>query len=118
MLRLLTTIAVSSVLAFASEILSENALSAFFKNSFSNEKNYNFESIKLHAIKDIKHPINWRAYFVTLKFRTADRDIEIKEIVFSDGNMISKDFAALKDAKSLKNELFENWNENIKKGDE
>jgi hypothetical protein len=100
---------------FASEILNENELAAFFKNSLSNEKSYGFESIKLHATKEMKYPVGWRAYFITLKFKVADKEIELKEIVFSDSKIISRDFIVLKNAKSFKNELFDKWNENIQK---
>jgi hypothetical protein len=102
---------------FASDVLSEGELLAFLKNSLSNEKNYGLKDVKLHTTKEIEYPIGWRAYFVTLKFRAAEREIELKDIIFSDNKMISRDFITLKEAKSLKNELLDKWNENIQEDD-
>ncbi|MDR3346910.1 MAG: hypothetical protein LBS73_07020, partial [Campylobacteraceae bacterium] len=107
----------SGSLLFASEILSENEIFTFFKSSLSNDKSYTLDKVTLHSVREIEYPSGWAAYFITLDMKARARDINIKEVIFSDGVAIVKDFTMIKGVKSLKNELLKDWDDNIKKGD-
>ena len=114
MLKLLTTIALSSSLSFSAELLTESYILEFLKKSLSSNKAYELQNVTLHSVKMIDFPSDWFAYFITLHVSVGNKTAALKDVIFYRDSVLTRDFTTIEDGKSLKSELLKNWDENIK----
>ncbi|MFV0481944.1 MAG: hypothetical protein ACK5LP_08165 [Campylobacteraceae bacterium] len=100
---------VSSTFLFAQ--IPEKNIENFFMQVL---KEKNIIDVKVHKNLDLEYPKDFKAYFITLKYSVQNREVELKDVVFSDGKSISKDFTMIDDKTSLKENLLKNWNQYTK----
>lgn len=104
MLRLLSIILINSTIASASSQTIEQKLINFIDRAINTGKGYKFK--KAQVIHEEVVPINkkWKAYFlkIDLKIPSQNKDISVKDVIFSDGKLVSKDFIDLNNGRSIK----------------
>ncbi len=105
MLRLLSIILISSVFANAAATVAiEQKLINFINKAISTGRGYKFE--KAEVIHEEVIPTNkkWKAYFlkIDLQIPSKKKNISVKDIIFSDGTLISKDFIDINTGRSIK----------------
>lgn len=92
---------------FSSALLASNAddkIVDFFKNHIAS-KNLKIKSVKLKSSKDLKQIPNWRVYFLDIEANLKNKDINITEVVFSNGEYFTRDLISLNDGEDLRNEV-------------
>jgi hypothetical protein len=96
MLKLLTTISVLTV-SLNVNILAktiEEKLLKFEKNRISRNRQLKLKDIKLFFKKDLKN--GWTGYVFNVNVNIKGKDVDAKDIIFSNGEMISPDLINLK----------------------
>jgi len=105
MLRLLSIILISSVFANAATATTEQKLINFINKAISTGRGYKFK--KAEVIHEEVVPTNkdWKAYFlkIDLQIPSKKKNISVKDIIFSNGTLISKDFININTGRSIKN---------------
>lgn len=110
MLRLLMIALLANSFIYAQT--TQQQIEDFFNNTLDKK------SVKeVHVIdtKPLDYPVGWSAYFINVEYSVKDKDIVLIDVVFSDNISISRDFTNIKTKKSTKQELLEEFNNNIKK---
>jgi len=103
MLKLSTTLLLSSSLVFASTL--DDKVLSFLTKSISTAKSYKLKNVTILEKQDIKTIPGWKVYFVEfdLDLVGKNKEITITDKIFTNGNIISKDFVDIDTRKSLKN---------------
>lgn len=108
MLRLLTIILLSSTILFAQNT---NAIEAklvnFIDKAINTGKNYKFIKAEILHSEDVPSMQGWKAYFLKmdLEIMSQKRNISVKDIIFSNGQFISKDFINMNTSRSIKGDF-------------
>jgi len=109
MLKLSTILLLSSSLVFASTV-DEKVLS-FLTKSISTAKSYNLKDVTILEKQDIESIPGWKVYFVKydLDLVGKNKEITITDKIFTNGNIISKDFVDINTRRSLKGTFVRNF---------
>jgi thiol-disulfide isomerase/thioredoxin len=104
MLRLLSIILISSIFANASTS-TEEKLIKFINKAISTGRGYKFKKAEVIHTEVVPMDKNWKAYFlkIDLTIPSKKRNISVKDIIFSNGKLISKDFIDINTGGSIKN---------------
>lgn len=90
-----------SILLSASLFANDDAVLEFEKNRISQNPNVKINGIKIDTKKEL--PLaGWNGYIIDVTANVQGKDINAKDIVFSDGKYISLDLIDMKSGKSLK----------------
>lgn len=110
MLKLLKIIILilSSSMLFASNLNED--MENFLRTTLSK---YTITSFDIHANKTLEYPKNWKAYFITLRYNIHGKEVVLRDVVFSDGEFISRDITNLKTQTSYKDMFLNNWEKYI-----
>ncbi|WP_331773787.1 DsbA family protein [Sulfurospirillum sp. 1612] len=106
MLRLLTIILLSSTVLLAQQSV-ESKVIGFVNKAINTGKNYKFLKAEVIHSEPIPKLPNWKAYFlkIDLEIISQKRQVSVKDIIFSNGQFISKDFINLNLGKSIKSDF-------------
>ncbi|PLY08568.1 MAG: disulfide bond formation protein DsbA [Arcobacter sp.] len=78
----------------------------FEKKRLSNNARVEIQDVKINTKLRMKMPINnWYGYIIDVKAKVKDKEINAKDIVFSNGVVVAADLLDLKTGKSLKDLL-------------
>lgn len=85
----------------------DEKVEAFLKSTISPNSEFTVNSISIKDSVKLDNVPNWKAYFVNinLHLKKENRDVNMKDIIFSDGNVMSKDLVSLNTRASLKSEV-------------
>ena len=102
MLRLLSIILVSSI--FANAATTEQKLINFINKAVNTGRGFKFLKAKIIHEENLPKNKGWKAYFLKmdLKVLSKKKNISVKDIIFSNGKLISKDFIDLDTGRSIK----------------
>lgn len=106
MLRLLSIILISSIFANATTtVTTEQKIINFINRAINTGRGYKFKKAEIIHEKVVPANKNWKAYFlkIDLQIPSKKRDISVKDIIFSNGTLISKDFIDINTGRSIKN---------------
>lgn len=69
----------------------------FVKSSIQTNENFTLKDVKIHSFQNIENLENWKAYFlkISLYVKEENRNVDIDEIVFSDGKFFTKELFSL-----------------------
>lgn len=102
--RLLIIFSIFAIALFANDF--DKDIIKFEKNRLSNNARVEIQEIKINTKKRMQTPIsNWYGYIIDVKAKVKDKEINAKDIVFSNGVVVSADLMDLKTGKSLKDLL-------------
>lgn len=91
-LFLITSISANSI---------DDKILEFEKNRFSNNKRVEIKNLSINFKKSL--PVkNWYGYIIDIDAKIADKNVKAKDIVFSDGTVVSPDLFDIKTGNSLK----------------
>lgn len=91
-LFLTTTISANSI---------DDKILEFEKNRFSNNKRVEIKNLSINFKKSL--PVkNWYGYIIDIDAKIADKNVKAKDIVFSNGTVVSPDLFDIKTGNSLK----------------
>ncbi|MDX1808274.1 MAG: thioredoxin domain-containing protein [Sulfurospirillaceae bacterium] len=108
MLRLLTIILLSSTILLAQNTNNiESKLINFIDKAVNTGKNYKFVKAEISHSEDVPNMKGWKAYFLKmdLQILSQKRNISVKDIIFSNGQFISKDFINMNTGRSIKSDF-------------
>ncbi len=102
MLRLLSIILISSL--YANAATTEQKLINFINKAVNTGRGYKFKKATIIHEEVLPTDKKWKAYFLKLDLQipSKNKSISVKDIIFSDGTLISKDFIDLNTGKSIK----------------
>ena len=102
MLRLLSIILISSTLIYAKT--TEEKVINFINKAISTGKNFKYKKSEIIHEEIVPANKNWKAYFVKIDLYVPakKKNISVKDIIFSDGKLISKDFININTGGSIK----------------
>jgi len=105
MLRLLSIILISSTLASAGSKTTEQKLINFIGKAINTNKLYKFKKVQVVHEEVVPWNKKWKAYFIKidLQIPSKNKTISVRDIIFSNGTIISKDFIDINTGKSIKN---------------
>ncbi len=103
MLKLLTILSLLITSLNANKI--EEEILKFEKNRISKNKRIKLKSIKLFFKKDLKQN-GWVGYVFDLSLTVQEKDIKVKDILFSDGTMIATELISIKNRQSFKKIMY------------
>ncbi len=106
MLRLLTIILLSSSVLLAQQSV-ESKVIGFINKAINTGKNYKFLKAKVIRSEAIPKMPGWKAYFlkIDLEIISQKRKVSVKDIIFSNGQFMSKDFINLDLGRSIKSDF-------------
>ncbi len=115
MLKLLSIILISSIYANATSM--QNKLTAFLAKTTHKAKDYKIKKVEILYKKVLPKNKGWNAYFlkIDLTIPSKNKVISIKDIVFSNGELISQDFIDINTNKSIKSSFSFPVNKNLAK---
>lgn len=100
-----------SVLLGTSLLANDENIIAFEKNRISQNPNVKVIDIKINTKKEL--PVaGWNGYILDVKANVQGKDIDAKDIVFSDGRYVAPDLIDTKNGKSLKDLVTPNLTSN------
>ena len=101
-MKILILMLSSSLILFADSI--DKSIIEFEKNRFSN--NNRVEIIGININTKVKVPVeNWYGYIVDIKAKVQNKNVNAKDIIFTNGEVVSPELIDLKTGKSLKSLL-------------
>ncbi len=104
MLRLLSIILISSVFANAATLTTEQKLINFINKAINTGRGFKFKKAEVIHVETLPSDKKWKAYFLKIDLYVPNKkkNISVKDIIFSDGKLISKDFINLNTGRSIK----------------
>jgi len=110
MLKLLTSLVLSSTLLFSADagVDFDKKVTNFLTKAIGPNENYKLEKMSILKKEDLKELQGWKVYFVRIDLTLVKQDnkkVTINDIVFTDGKALSKDLMDLTSGKSYKNSL-------------
>jgi len=103
MLKLLTIISLLGSSLFADRLT--NTLIKYEKKRISQNKRIKLKDVKLYLKKDLKQS-GWYGYVFDVAINVQRKDINVKDIIFSDGNMIATELINIKTKQSFKKMMY------------
>jgi protein-disulfide isomerase len=109
MSKLLTIIALLSNLALyaasnPSETMDQNVLK-FLKQAIAPNENYTFDKVVILKKEPLSEISGWMVYFVRIDLHLSKQqgqNVSVNDIIFTNGTLMSKDFNALSNGRSIK----------------
>ncbi len=99
--KLLMIFAIFAIGLYANDF--DKKIIKFEKERLSNNARVEIQEIKINTKVRMKMPINnWYGYIIDVKAKVKDKEINAKDIIFSNGVVVSADLMDLKTGKSLK----------------
>lgn len=99
---LLSSLLLGSTLFTSSLFANTDAqIVGFEKNRLAKNPNVKIEDIQIFTKKDLPQA-NWKGYILNIKGEVKGKQIEVKDVLFSDGKVIAPDLFDIKTGKSLK----------------
>jgi len=110
MLKLLTSLVLSSTLLFSADagVDLDKKVTNFLTKAIGPNENYKLEKMTILKKEDLKDLQGWKVFFVRIDLTLVKQDgkkVTINDIVFTDGKALSKDLMDLTSGKSYKNSL-------------
>ena len=108
MLKLLTTIiALSSFSLFAADVNAEldQKVTTFLQKAIAPNESYTFDKVVILKKEEMKDLAGWMVYFVRIDLMLTKQEgkkLSVNDIVFTNGKILSKDFADINSGRSLK----------------
>lgn len=104
-LKLLTILVALNISLWANP--EEEKVLSFFKNAIAASADYELKKIVILKKEPLEEAKGFHAYFVKidLTLKAKKKDISISDIVFTNGEVLTKDFLYLETKKSMKNSL-------------
>lgn len=107
MLKLLTIIALSSTALFGASIANDmdKKVISFLEKAIAPNDNYKFEKVLIVKKEEMKNISGWYVYFVRIDLnliKQTGKKISVNDIIFTNGEILSKDFLDIKTNKSIK----------------
>ncbi len=113
MSKLLTIWISSAVLIFAGNVTTKQKIEKFLTTSIKPNKNIKVMGFKVAKVVDISKKIpGWKAYIITIELELLNQNnrvITIKDVLFSNGTYIARQFVNLKNKKKIKDELLRDF---------
>ena len=102
MLRLLSIILISSAIANAKT--TEEKVISFINKAVNTGNGYKFKKVEIIHKEVVPSNKSWNAYFlkIDLQIPSKNKNISVKDIIFSNGKLISKDFIDINSGGSIK----------------
>jgi predicted DsbA family dithiol-disulfide isomerase len=102
MLRLLSIILISSI--YINAATTEQKLTNFLNKAINTGKGYKFKAAKVLHKEVVPANKGWEAYFlqIELEIPSKHKTVSVKDIIFSNGMLISKDFIDINTGRSIK----------------
>lgn len=109
MSKLLTIIALLSNIALyaasnVAESMDQNVLK-FLQQAIAPNENYTFDKVVILKKEELKEIPGWMVYFVRIDLKLvkqAGKSLSVNDIIFTNGTLMSKDFNALSNGRSIK----------------
>ncbi len=108
MLRLLSIILVSSSLLSAGvNKTTEDKIVNFINKAVNAGKGYKFKKVTIMYEETVPSMKNWKAYFlkIDLDIPSKKKDISVRDIIFSNGVLLSKDLIEINSGRSIKSDF-------------
>ena len=108
MLKLLTIIiALSSFSLFAADVNAEldQKVTTFLQKAIAPNESYTFDKVVILKKEEMKDLAGWMVYFVRIDLKLTKQEgkkLSVNDIVFTNGKILSKDFADINSGRSLK----------------
>ena len=108
MLKLLTTlITLSSISLFAAGdgVDFDTKVTTFLQKSIASNENYTFDKVVILKKEEMKDLSGWMVYFVRIDLNLIKQEgkkISVNDIIFTNGQILSKDFLDVNSGKSIK----------------
>lgn len=108
MLKLLTiliSLSSSSLFAAVSASDLDSKVSTFLQKSIANNENYTFDKVVILKKEPMREMPEWFVYFVRIDLNLTKQEgkkLSVNDIVFTNGSLLSKDFADLEHGRGLK----------------
>lgn len=117
MLKLLTSLLLSSSLLFAGNIALDKKVLDFLNKSINTGTQYTLRDVSIVDVQDFDKIAGWKVYFVKIDLDLTDKNktISIKDKIFTNGDMVSKDFVYMDSRKSIKDDLFVQFDQKLYK---
>ena len=102
MLKLLSIILISSI--YANAATTEEKLTNFLNKAINTGKGYKFKKAEVLHKEAVLSNKGWEAYFlkIELEIPSKHKTVSVKDIIFSNGELISKDFIDINTGRSIK----------------
>ncbi len=102
MLKLLSIILISNTLIYAKT--TEEKVISFINKAIKTGNRYKFNKAEIIHKEAVPSNKNWNAYFlkIDLSLPNKNKNISVKDIIFSNGKLISKDFININNGRSIK----------------
>lgn len=110
MLKLLIIAILSSRLL---AITPEDKVLNFLKHNLVSNKDFKIKKITIKSSQDISDIPNWKAYFANIEVTAKNQDLNLTEIIFSNGEYFTQDFINLDTRDTLKNQLGPKAEDNV-----
>lgn len=112
MLKLLMIAVSANVLAAEVNKTDEKVLD-FLKESVSVSQKYDLKGIRIVESQDIPSMPGWSVYFLKLRFSVigSGARINLNERIFTNGDVLSRDFINMENKRSIKNNLYPTFKE-------
>lgn len=108
MLKLLTiliSLSSSPLFATVAALDLDSKVSTFLQKSIANNENYTFDKVVILKKEPMREMPEWFVYFVRIDLNLTKQEgkkLSVNDIVFTNGTLLSKDFADLEHGKGLK----------------
>lgn len=108
MLKLLTTLITlssSTLFAAASTPELDAKVTTFLQKAISPNENYTFDKVVILKKEAMREMPEWLVYFVRIDLKLTKQEgkqLSVNDVVFTDGKILSKDFADLTSGRSIK----------------
>ena len=106
MLKLLTTlITLSSFSLFAADVDLDAKVTTFLQKAIAPNESYTFDKVVILKKEEMKDLSGWMVYFVRIDLNLTKQEgkkLSVNDIVFTNGKLLSKDFADLNNGRSIK----------------
>ncbi|KFL33622.1 hypothetical protein JU57_09660 [Sulfurospirillum sp. SCADC] len=108
MLKLLTTIITlssSTLFAAASTPELDAKVTTFLQKAIAPNENYTFDKVVILKKEAMREMPEWMVYFVRIDLKLTKQEgkkLSVNDVVFTDGKILSKDFADLTSGRSIK----------------
>jgi len=116
-LKLLTSLLLSSSLLLAGDIALDKKVLDFLNKSITTGVEYKLKNVSIVDVQDFDKIAGWKVYFVTIDLDLAGKNktISIKDKIFTNGDIVSKDFVYMDSRKSIKDDLFVQFDQKLYK---
>jgi protein-disulfide isomerase len=101
----------------AGDIALDKKVLDFLNKSITTGVEYKLKNVSIVDVQDFDKIAGWKVYFVTIDLDLAGKNktISIKDKIFTNGDIVSKDFVYMDSRKSIKDDLFVQFDQKLYK---